>query len=107
MYKAFEYRLYPNRAQHELLVSCLAQSRRIYNEMLELVKGRYAERGKFVSKRELRERSKGRGGAHVPASTIQVLADRLDKSLWRFLGRRKRGEKAGFPASRGPTAGAR
>ena len=107
MYKAFEYRLYPNHAQHELLVSCLAQSRRTYNEMLELVKARYAETGRVVPKRELREWSKGRGGARVPASTIQVLADRLDKAIWCFLGRKKRDETAGFPASRAPTAGTR
>ncbi len=102
MYKAFEYRLYPNREQHKLLVSCLAQSRRIYNEMLELVKARYAESGEVVPKRELREWSKGRGGMHVPASTVQVLADRLDKALWCLLGRNKRGERAGFPRFKGP-----
>jgi hypothetical protein len=34
MHKAFEHRLYPNRVQHRQLLSCLAENRRIYNEML-------------------------------------------------------------------------
>lgn len=32
--RTFEYRLYPNRAQRQLLMACLIEARAIYNEML-------------------------------------------------------------------------
>lgn len=97
MYKTFEYRLYPNREQHRLLLSTLAESRRLYNEMLEMVKSHYEETGKFLSRYDLTYRFKGRGGEHVPQTTVQTLADRLDKALKRFLHRRELGQRAGFP----------
>ncbi len=40
--RTFEYRLYPNQAQRQLLMGCLMESRRIYNEMLEATKQQYA-----------------------------------------------------------------
>ena len=97
MRKTFEYRLYPNRLQRVLLMACLAESRHLYNEMLETIKGRYTESGIFLSKYELMGRFKGRGGKRVPATTVQTLADRLDKALRRFVARRRGKEQAGFP----------
>ena len=97
MRKTFEYRLYPNRLQRVLLMACLAESRHLYNEMLETIKGRYTESGIFLSKYELMGRFKGRGGKRVPATTVQTLADRLDKALRRFVARRSGKEQAGFP----------
>ena len=97
MHKTFEYRLYPNRVQHGQLLSCLVQSRRIYNEMLQVIKDHHSETGTFLSRYDLTYRFKGRGGEHVPQSTVQTLADRLDKALNRFFHRRELGQKAGFP----------
>jgi putative transposase len=97
MLKTFEYRLFTNRAQDALLLSCLAESRKIYNEMLEVVKACHGETGKFLGCYDLTYRFKGRGGEHVPQSTVQTLANRLDKTLKRFFRRRELGQKVGFP----------
>lgn len=101
MIKTFEYRLYPNRRQRELLMKCLIESRHLYNEMLEQVKDHYARTGKFLFKYSLMARFKGRGGEHVPASTVQTLADRLDKALKRFIAHKELGKTVGFPRFKG------
>jgi putative transposase len=93
--RTYEYRLYPNQDQRRLLDACLDTSRQIYNEMLEREKQHYAETGKFLSKYDLTALFKGRGGAYVPASSVQCLADRLDKALKAFLAHRD--EDWGFP----------
>ena len=82
--RTFESRLYPNKTQSHLLMQCLIESRHIYNEMLETVKAQYEEKGTFPSKYDLESAFKGQG-EHVPATTVQTLADRLTKSLKRFL----------------------
>jgi putative transposase len=97
MIKTFEYRLYPNRRQYELLMKCLMESRHLYNEMLEQVKDHYTQTGEVLFKYSLTARFKGRGGEHVPASTVQTLADRLDKALKHFIARKRLGKVAGFP----------
>jgi putative transposase len=97
MYKTFEYRLFTNRSQHAMLLSTLAQSRLLYNEMLEVLKAHYDESGKFLSRYDLTYRFKGRGGQHVPQTTVQTLADRLDKALKRFFRRNELRCKVGFP----------
>jgi putative transposase len=102
MWRTFEYRLYPNRRQRELLMSCLIESRFLYNEMLAVVKDHYGQTGQFLFKYDLMSRFKGRGGSHVPASTVQTVADRLDKALKHFLARREHGKKVGFPRFKGP-----
>jgi len=63
--------------------------------MLEREKQHYAETGRFLSKYNLTALFKGRGGEYVPASTVQCLADRLDKALKAFLAHRD--EDWGFP----------
>src|SRR5260370_34072463 len=101
--RTFEFRLYPNKYQSRLLMACLAESRHIYNEMLEFTKAQYAERGTFPSKYDLTAQFKGRGGEHVPATTVQMLADRLTKSLKRFLEARELGiPDVGFPRFKKP-----
>jgi len=95
--RTFEYRLYPNKEQSHLLMQCLSESRHVYNEMLETVKTQYEEKGTFPGKYDLTARFKGRGGEHVPATTVQCLADRLSKSLKRFLARKELALKVGFP----------
>jgi putative transposase len=101
--KTFEFRLYPNEAQACLLRACLAESRTMYNGMLETVKAQYEQDGTFPSKYDLEAAFKGRGGEHVPATTVQMLADRLSKSLKRFLAAKELGLPAvGFPRFKQP-----
>ena len=82
--KTFEYRIYPNKEQSHLLMACLIESRHLYNEMLSVLKAQYEQDGIFPSKYDLNKQFAGRG-EHVPASTIQMLSDRLSKALKRFL----------------------
>src|SRR6266705_571614 len=89
--RTFEYRLYPNKEQARLLMGCLAEARKLYNEMLETVKAQYEDQGTFPTKYDLTAQFKGRSGGHVPATTVQMLADRLSKSLKRFLEARELG----------------
>ena len=65
-------------------MQCLIESRMIYNNMLEMMKAQYERDGTFLSKYDLENAFKGHG-THVPATTIQMLADRRSKSLKRFL----------------------
>jgi putative transposase len=95
--RTFEYRLYPNKEQSHLLMQCLHESRILYNEMLETVKVQYEDRGTFPGKYDLTARFKGRGGDHIPATTVQTLADRLSKSLKRFLAWKELNKRVGFP----------
>ena len=95
--KTFEYRIYPNKEQSHLLMACLIESRGMYNAMLETIKAQYAEKGTFPSKYDLENVFKGQG-KHVPATTVQMLADRLTKSLKRFLAAKKNNIPGiGFP----------
>lgn len=100
--RTFEYRLYPNQGQRCLLMGCLIQSRYIYNEMLTATKEQYAQTGKFLFKYDLTMRFVGRGGEHVPATTVQMLADRLDKALRRYLAFKEQGLPCGFPRFKTP-----
>jgi putative transposase len=70
--------------------------------MLATSKEHYGQTGKFLRKDDLTTRFKGRGGEHVPASTVQMLADRLDKAFRRFFARKELGEKGGFPRFKKP-----
>ncbi|HKV86028.1 MAG TPA: transposase [Ktedonobacterales bacterium] len=95
--RTFEYRLYPNRAQRQQLMTCLMESRAIYNEMLAALKVQYEADGSFPSTYDLTARFKGRGGDTVPATTVQTLADRLSKALKRYLQMKDLGSSVGFP----------
>src|SRR6266566_8115331 len=100
--RTFEYRLYPNKDQSRLLMACLAESRIIYNGMLETIKAQCEQDGTFPSKYELEAAFKGQG-EHVPATTVQMLADRLSKSLKRFLAAKKNDiPGVGFPRFKKP-----
>ncbi len=100
--RTFEYRLFVNKGQHAKLLACLAESRRIYNEMRAIAKQEYEEAGTVPNKYELETQFKGQGKEHVPATTIQMLADRLTKALKRFLAMKELGEKSGFPRFKKP-----
>jgi putative transposase len=101
--RTFEYRLFVNKEQSRLLMQCLQESRILYNEMLETLKQQYEQDGTFPSKYDLTARFKGRGGEHVPATTVQCLADRLSKALKRFLAAKELGlPDVGFPRFKQP-----
>jgi putative transposase len=93
--RTYEFRLYPNRDQRRRLDQCLYESRQLYNEMLDCEKQHYQEAGTFLSKYDLTACFKGRGGAFVPATTVQCLADRLTKALRAFL--KHKADGWGFP----------
>jgi putative transposase len=100
--RTFEYRLYPTRAQRQQLMTCLIESRAIYNEMLAALKAQYEADGTFPTKYDLTARFKGRGGESVPATTVQTLADRLSKALKRYLQMKDLGLPVGFPRFKTP-----
>jgi transposase len=100
--RTFEYRLYPNKEQYQLLMQCLSESRAIYNGMLETVKQQYEQEGTFPNKYDLEKAFKGKW-EHVPATTVQMLADRLSKSLKRFLAAKQNNISGiGFPRFKKP-----
>src|SRR5438094_9628969 len=100
--RTFEYRLYPKKEQSRLLMQCLRESRMLYNGMLEMVKQQYEDRGTFPSKYDLEKAFKGQG-EHVPATTVQMLADRLTKALKRFLAAKQQNlPDVGFPRFKTP-----
>jgi len=100
--RTFEYRLYPNRLQRQQLMACLSESRLLYNEMLAALKAQYETDGTFPSKYDLNMRFKGRGGEAVPATTVQMLSDRLSKALKRYLQLKDLGALVGFPRFKAP-----
>jgi hypothetical protein len=100
--RTFEYRLYPNKEQRHLLLQCLIESRGIYNGMLATVNAQCSHDETFPSKYDLEAAFKGQG-EHVPATTVQMLADRLSKSLKRFLAAKKLAlPGVGFPRFKQP-----
>lgn len=100
--RTFEYRLYPNKKQYGLLIQCLSESRSMYNAMLETIKMQYEQDETFPGKYDLEAQFKGQG-EHVPATTVQMLADRLNKSLKRFLAAKKNAIAGiGFPRFKKP-----
>src|SRR2546421_8219445 len=101
--RTFEYRLFVNKEQHRKLMTCLIESRHIYNEMLAMMKEQYEQESTFPSKYNMNVAFKGRGGEHVPASTVQMLSDRLSKALQRFLAAKQNNVPGvGFPRFKKP-----
>src|SRR5437588_12708439 len=100
--RTFESRVFVNKNQSRLLMACLAESRLIYNQMVEMVKAHYEQNGVFPTKYDLEKAFKGQG-EHVPASTVQMLADRLTKSLKRYLAAKQNTiPGVGFPRFKKP-----
>ena len=91
--RTFEYRLFPNKAQRQLLMNCLRESRHLYNEMVEMTRTRHAATGKPHNRYDLNMAFKGRGGEHVPQTTVQMLSDRLDKSWKRYEAKKGKEDK--------------
>ncbi len=99
--RTFEWRLYPNTARRKTLMACLIESRGVYNAMLEASRARYAAEGKFLFQYDLCARFKGQAPAHVPATVVECIADRLNTALRRFLCAKEQGERRGFPRFKG------
>src|SRR5689334_14777601 len=93
--RTYEFRLYPHKDQRRRLDRCLYASRQLYNEMLEREKQHYQETGTFLSKYDLTALFKGRSGESVPATTVQCLAERVDKALRTFW--KQKDDGWGFP----------
>ncbi len=100
--RTYEYRLYTTKEQDRLLMQCLIESRMMYNTMLKMMKAQYEQDSTFLSKYDLEATFKGHG-THVPATTIQMLSDRLSKSLKHFLAAKTLGlSTVGFPRFKKP-----
>jgi len=100
---SYKYRLYPNRAQREMLDRTLDMHRWVYNAALEQRITAYKESGESVRYvqqwayfRDLRHENPNTLGA-LNASSMQHTMRKLDKAFRAFFKRAKNGEKAGFP----------
>jgi len=105
--KTFEYRLYPNKDQRYRLQQCLMETRHAYNTMLEYAKGHYSQSQTFPNRYDLNKAFAGTAGEYTPATTLQTVADRLDKAL-KFFGNHRHVRQAdgsprvGFPRFKQP-----
>jgi putative transposase len=97
MLRAYRFRLYPNRMQDAALSHHLWLSKELWNRMLDYSKRKYKRKGKFASKKELRELVKHQG---LYSQAAQELVDRLVDATWRFVRMKKTGEDCGFPRFR-------
>lgn len=92
--RTYEYRLYPNKNQSQLLMNCLRESRAIYNQMVELSRGDYQFNAKIFSLYGMHSRFSGKATEHVPATTVQMLADRLHKAWKRYEAKKVPADRA-------------
>lgn len=75
-------------------MNCLRESRHLYNEMVEMTRTRHSATGKPHNRYDLNMAFKGRGGEYVPQTTVQMLADRLDKSWKRYEAKKVLADRA-------------
>jgi len=99
IYKAFKYRIYPNKQQEELILKHMGSSRWMYNYALNKKITSYQETGKGLSRfdiqKELPELKKNEDTSwlkEVNSQTLQASLENLDKAFTRFFK-----EKKGFP----------
>lgn len=99
VYKAFKYRIYPNKEQEELILKHMGCSRWIYNYALNKKITSYQETGKGMSRfdiqKDLPELKKNENTSwlkEVNSQTLQASLENLDKAFTRFFK-----EKKGFP----------
>lgn len=100
--KAFQYRLYPNKAQAEALSEMLETCRRLYNRSLAERRDAYQNEGKSLNYYDqantLKEQRKTNEYlARVNFSATQDVLRRLDKAFNAFFRRVKAGAKPGYP----------
>lgn len=75
-------------------MNCLRESRAIYNQMVELSHGDYQTNAKIFSLYGMHARFSGKATEHVPATTVQMLADRLHKAWKRYEARKMLADRA-------------
>ena len=92
--RTYEYRLYPNKNQRQLLMNCLRETRGIYNQMVELSRADYEANAKIFSLYGMHSRFSGKATPHVPATTVQMLADRLHKAWKRYEAKKVLADRA-------------
>jgi putative transposase len=99
IYKAFKYRIYPNKEQEELILKHMGCSRWIYNYALNKKITSYQETGKGLSRFEiqkdlpnLKRNEETSWLKEVNSQTLQASLENLDKAFTRFFK-----EKKGFP----------
>ena len=100
----YKYRLYPNRAQAELMAQTFGCVRYVYNHLLDLCLTAYKETGKKPSKfdRDKVITALKHDGEHEwlkdpPITALQSANADLEKAYTNFFRRVKKGEKPGFP----------
>jgi putative transposase len=106
MIKAFQYRLYPTKAQVKRMETVRETCRRWYNECLEERKTAWDERKERISRSDqLRKikyhRATNPWAAQVQSHVLQVVVGDLDKAFQAFFRRVKAGEKPGYPRFKG------
>ena len=99
IYKAFKYRIYPNKEQEELMLKHMGCSRWVYNYALNKKITSYQETGKglnrFDIQKDLPQLKKNEDTSwlkEVNSQTLQASLENLDKAFTRFFK-----EKKGFP----------
>lgn len=106
MLKAFQYKLYPSKAQERKLEATRETCRRWYNDLLAERKTAYEERKETIGKYEQLRRVKEHKAANpwaaaVHSHVLQVVVADLDKAFQAFFRRVKAGQTAGYPRFRG------
>ena len=106
MIQAYKYRLYPSKAQQDLLEQTLETCRRWYNICLAERKEAYENEkrsiGKFEQLRKVKEQKQSNPyAARVHSHILQIVVQDLDQAFQAFFRRVKAGEKAGYPRFKG------
>jgi len=106
MFKTFQYRLYPSRAQERSLSQTLETCRRWYNNCLAERRDAWEQERRTVSKfaqlAKVKEyRRQNPYAARVHSHVLQVVVADLDKAFQAFFRRVKRGETPGYPRFKG------
>lgn len=104
--KAFQYRLYPSKAQENRLLNALDCARNLYNMSLSERKWAYQLEGRSVTKTEQLRIVKHYKATFpqardVHSHILQVAVADCDKAFQAFFRRVKAGEKPGYPRFKG------
>lgn len=104
--KAFQYRLYPSKAQENRLLNALDCARNLYNMSLSERKWAYQLEGRSVTKTEQLRVVKHYKATFpqardVHSHILQVAVADCDKAFQAFFRRVKAGEKPGYPRFKG------
>src|SRR5580765_5715628 len=106
MIKAYQYRLYPSKAQERKLDATRITCQKWYNDLLAERKTAYEERGATVGKyaqlcRVKEHKATNPWAKVVHSHVLQVVVADLDKAFQAFFRRLKAGEAAGYPRFKG------